>query len=92
MSCDECALYASTLESRDRNIEDLHTEITRLKDDLQFVERWANHHAQKPHMDPQSALSCIQHYPSILEITRSYKDGKPAPMIICLSHFTRPSW
>ena len=51
-------------------------EIARLKDDLQFVERWANHHGQKPHMTAQEALSCIQHYPPILAITKGYADGK----------------
>ena len=51
-------------------------EIERLKDDLQFVERWANHHGQKPHVTAQEALSCIQHYPPIRAITKSYSDGK----------------
>lgn len=43
---------------------------------MMFVERWANHHGQKAHMTAQEALSCIQHYPPILAITRSYADGK----------------
>lgn len=47
-----------------------------LRDDLQFVERMANHHGQKAHMTPLETLSCIQHYPPIVEITRSYVDGK----------------
>ncbi len=51
-------------------------EIERLKDALTFVERWANHHAQKPHVTAAEALSCIQHYPEIEAITESYADGK----------------
>lgn len=46
-----------------------------LKEDLQFVERWANHHAAHPNITAKEALSVIQHYPSIEEITKSYKDG-----------------
>lgn len=49
--------------------------IAELEEDLQFVERWANHHGTKPNVTAQEALSCIQHYPSIAEITKSYKDG-----------------
>jgi hypothetical protein len=52
------------------------TEIAALKDDLQFVERWAVHHGTKPHMTPENALSVIQHYPAIAAITKSYVDGK----------------
>lgn len=58
-----------TLASKD-------AEIAGLKEDLQFVERQANHHGQKPHVTANEALSCIQHYPAILAITRSYVDGK----------------
>lgn len=43
---------------------------------LNYVERWANHHAVKPRMTAVEALSCIQHYPRILDITRGYADGK----------------
>jgi hypothetical protein len=49
--------------------------IAELEDDLQFVERWANHHAAHPNISAKEALSVIQHYPSIGEITKSYKDG-----------------
>lgn len=49
--------------------------IAELEEDLQFVERWANHHGTKPNVTAQEALSCIQHYPSIAAITESYKDG-----------------
>lgn len=55
---------------------DKDAEIERLKDALTFVERWANHHAQKPHVTAAEALSCIQHYPEIEAITESYADGK----------------
>ena len=53
----------------------LSTKNEALKDDLQFVERWANHHAANPNVSAQEALSCIQHYPSIRAITKSYKNG-----------------
>ena len=46
-----------------------------LKEDLIFVERWANHHARKPFYTPESVLSMIQHYPAIKAITKSYADG-----------------
>lgn len=57
-------------------LEAAEQRVRGLLDDLQFVERWANHHGAKPHMTAQEALSCIQHYPGIVEITRSYADGK----------------
>ena len=53
-----------------------HALIVELEDTLQFVERWAVHHGSKPSISAQEALSCIQHYPAIHEITKSYKDGK----------------
>lgn len=46
------------------------------RDALQFVERWANYHGVKPTCTAKAALSAIQHYPPIREITESYKDGK----------------
>jgi hypothetical protein len=52
------------------------TEIAELKDNLQFVERWAVHHGTKPHVTAEQALSLIQHYPPIRAITKSYVDGK----------------
>lgn len=55
--------------------EALQKENAELKEDLQFVERWANHHGTKHNITAQEVLSCIQHYPSITEITKSYKDG-----------------
>lgn len=65
-----------------RNLERVKAEnaaqakrIAELEEDLQFVERWANHHGTKPNVTEQEALSCIQHYPSIAAITKSYKDG-----------------
>lgn len=45
------------------------------EDALRFVERWANHHGQKPSVTPAEALSAIQHYPPIKAITRGYADG-----------------
>lgn len=54
----------------------LRAELAEKNDALQFVERWANHHAQQPSCTAEDALSVIQHYPPILEITRSYADGK----------------
>lgn len=42
---------------------------------LVFVERWAVHHAAKPHMTAENALSFIQHHPSIRAITDGYADG-----------------
>lgn len=56
-------------------VEALKVENEELKEDLQFVERWANHHGTKPNVTAQEALSCIQHYPLIAAITKSYKDG-----------------
>jgi len=50
--------------------------IAAAQEDLQFVERWANHHGVKPTCTAEAALSIIQHYPPILAITRSYADGK----------------
>lgn len=54
----------------------LEDEVKALREHLQFVERWANHHGAKPHMNAPEALSVIQHYPPILKITHSYADGK----------------
>jgi hypothetical protein len=50
-------------------------EVVRLTDVLQFVERWANHHAQHPRTTAAEALGVIQHHPSITAITKSYADG-----------------
>jgi hypothetical protein len=55
---------------------DLAADNARLREALEFVERWANHHGAKPHTTPQEALSVIQHYPPIVQITKGYKDGK----------------
>jgi len=54
----------------------LERELAAANETLQFVERWANHHGQKDCISPAEALSCIQHYPPILAITRGYADGK----------------
>lgn len=54
----------------------LLARIAELERDLQFVERWANHHGAKPHVSAKDALSVIQHYPGITAITKGYADGK----------------
>ena len=54
----------------------LRSELEEANDTLKFVERWANHHGAKPHMTAEQALGCIQHYPGIVAITRSYSNGK----------------
>jgi hypothetical protein len=56
-------------------LADVRAENERLRDDLRFVERWANHHAQHPRTTAAEALSVIQHYPPIITITKSYADG-----------------
>jgi hypothetical protein len=56
--------------------EQLKEENKSMSQTLQYVERWANHHSVKPTMTAVEALSCIQHYPRILYITRGYADGK----------------
>jgi hypothetical protein len=68
----KCAYTLGYLRARTEQT----TEIAELKDDLQFVERWAVHHGTKSHMTPENALSIIQHYPAITAITKSYADGK----------------
>lgn len=45
-------------------------------DHMVFIERWAVHHASKPHLTPAAALDIIVHYPPIKRITQSYVDGK----------------
>lgn len=57
-------------------LEQAEAELAKANETLRFVERWANHHAQKPRITPREVLSVIQHYPPILDITRSYVDGK----------------
>ncbi len=60
----------------DAQATELMAERDELREHLQFIERWANHHGQKPHVTPAEALSVIQHYPPIKDITKSYSDGK----------------
>lgn len=57
-------------------IERLKGELEESRRDLQFVERWANHHGVKPHITAKEVLSMIQHYPPIRAITEGYEDGK----------------
>lgn len=47
-----------------------------VRETLEFVERWAVHHASKPHMTAELALGSIQHHPEIRAITERYADGK----------------
>ena len=63
-------------EALERQLSEARAELEEMRDTLRFVERWANHHGQKDCISPQEALSCIQHYPPIIAITRSYADGK----------------
>jgi hypothetical protein len=77
----QCGEYSDRYIQHDwqgylRRCTEQATEIAALKDDLQFVERWAVHHGTKSHMTPENALSVIQHYPAITTITKSYVDGK----------------
>ena len=59
-----------------RRLSAVEAERDELREHLQFVERWAVHHGTKPHMTAEQALSVIQHYPPISDITKSYVDGK----------------
>lgn len=58
-----------------RRLAAVEQELAEAKDLLQFVERWANHHGAKPCITAESALSCIQHHPGIVAITKGYVDG-----------------
>jgi len=53
----------------------LADQVEALTNNLVFVERWAVHHAAKPHMTAAQALGVIAHYPAIRAITKSYVDG-----------------
>lgn len=44
---------------------------------LVFIERWAVHHASKPHITAGEALGVLAHYPPIKAITNSYANGCP---------------
>lgn len=68
-------LYQWAVDAEDL-IRAQQARIAELEYTLQFVERWAVHHGSKPSISAQEALSCIQHYPAIYEMTKSYKDGK----------------
>lgn len=65
----DCEEAADALEAQGKRIAEL-------EDDLQWVERCANHHGQKAHVTAEQALSFIQHYPPIKAITKAYSDGK----------------
>jgi len=72
----ECEFHAKQCARVDELRHRAEAELAETRRDLQFIERWANHHGQKPNITPREVLSMIQHYPPILEITRSYEDGK----------------
>lgn len=67
--------YVDDKKELEERVLDQKKEIDDLKEDLQFVERWANHHGRKPNYTPEQILGFIQHYPGIKEITDSYDDG-----------------
>lgn len=52
-------------------------ENAALKKHLEFIERWAVHHAAKPKNSAEQVLGIIAHYPPIKAITNSYADGYP---------------
>ncbi|KEH09783.1 hypothetical protein GY14_10450 [Delftia tsuruhatensis] len=54
----------------------LQADNEAMRETLEFVERWAVHHASKPHMTAELALGSIQHHPEIRAITERYADGK----------------
>lgn len=54
----------------------LQADNEAMRETLEFVERWAVHHASKPHMTAELALGSIQHHPEIRAITERYSDGK----------------
>lgn len=71
----ELGQYEHTVLEARIEIDTLRAEVADLRDTLQFVERWANHHGRKPCVSAENALSTIQHHPAIKAITRSYADG-----------------
>lgn len=64
------------LEKIGNELRRQYARIVELEESMQFIERWAVHHGSKPSISAEEALSCIQHYPTISEITKSYTDGK----------------
>ena len=82
----EAERLASNLEHEWTSVADMlkaaaalrqqQTEIEAMRETLEFVERWAVHHASKPHMTAELALGSIQHHPEIRAITERYSDGK----------------
>jgi len=85
MTKDEIIRFAELVAAAEREecarvceeeITDLRTALAERDELLAFIERWANHHAPKPNMTAEEALSVIQHHPSIKAITKKYADGK----------------
>ena len=70
------AAAESRIDPKDVYLDVKDQRIAELEMQLQFVERWANHHGVKPHMTAESTLGIIQHYPPIKAITKAYIDGK----------------
>ncbi len=61
-------------------LDQLHARVAEQDDHLAFVERYANHHANKHpsghSITAREALSVIQHYPPIEAITKRYVYGR----------------
>lgn len=72
-----------------------NARIKDLQDDLVFVERWAVHHAAKPHTTDKEVLAMIANYPAISDITKSYlevtlvTDVEPVSTITKAEAFSR---
>ncbi|KFJ08708.1 hypothetical protein DR66_6069 [Delftia acidovorans] len=60
----------------EQELRRLQADNEAMRETLEFVERWAVHHASKPHMTAELALGSIQHHPEIRAITERYADGK----------------
>ena len=69
---------ADLLEEAASVLVQYEKEIEELKEDMKFIERAAVHHGSRKMggLTPKQALSMIQHYPSIVEITESYNEGE----------------
>ncbi|MFC4927802.1 hypothetical protein [Delftia deserti] len=68
--------HAAWLQPAAAELRRLQADNEAMRETLEFVERWAVHHASKPHMTAELALGSIQHHPEIRAITERYADGK----------------
>ncbi|MFC4923644.1 hypothetical protein [Delftia deserti] len=68
--------YAAWLQPAAAELRRLQADNEAMRETLEFVERWAVHHASKPHMTAELALGSIQHHPEIRAITERYADSK----------------